>query len=63
MYECEWNGPSHLTNSIVKISFEGNLRSHEVCGHCGPRACTKKDAENDASIRVIKHQTTLLWKI
>ncbi|KAH7688990.1 Ribonuclease III protein [Dioscorea alata] len=51
-YECEQNGPDHLPNFVVILRFEDKQESHEICG---PRAYTKKDAENYASMRVIKH--------
>ncbi|KAH7655706.1 Double-stranded RNA-binding domain-containing protein [Dioscorea alata] len=51
-YECERNGPYHLPNFVVIIRFEDKQGGHEICG---PHAYTKKDAENDASMRVIKH--------
>ena len=51
-YECEKIGPDHLPNFVVKIGFADRFGNHDMYGY---QAHTKKEAENDASLSVIRH--------
>ena len=52
IYECQKHGPDHQPWFVAKVKFEDELGEHEQYGF---RACTKKEAENEAALRAIKH--------
>ena len=52
IYECQKHGPDHQPWFVAKVKFEDELGEHEQYGF---RACTKKEAENEAALRAIRH--------
>ncbi len=52
IYSYEKGCTDHQTSFLVRIDFEDKFERHTEYGY---KAYTKKDAENDAALRMIRH--------